>query len=205
MAAPDPKDTRTADAKTQAKEQDLTVSGDRDSTPARGKAAAQEERARARDEPTDTRPLREDLPTNDEPVIPFTAFAEEVHGSPVQMPPVTLQVAETVDAPRAVDPQHPARLRRLVTDEDMETPGFKALSSHAKESLETLILRPGDRVTGPMLVVGLHDINRQIELRPGAVVPDWDTGYVPVNYMLNSHQSQRLLQQEAERAAGNRG
>lgn len=191
----DPKNSTAA--KVGGKEQDLTVSGDRDSTPARGKAQAQNERG------AESSTLREDMPTNDEPDISFTANAEEVFSEPVQVPPAALAPLEVVEAPRRPDPVHVGLNRRVLTEEDTNSPGFKMLSSHAQDNAEVLVLRPGDRVVGGIEVVGMNNPDRRMELRPGAVVPEGDIGYLPTNY-IRDHQRQRIMQQDAERAAGNR-
>jgi hypothetical protein len=66
-----------------------------------------------------------------------------------------------------------------------------------------MVLRPGDRVAAGVEVIGLHNINERIELRPGAVVPEGDTGYVPTNYIMD-HQRQRMIHDQAEAQVGNR-
>jgi len=151
----------------------------------------------------DDRPLREDLPKNDEPPIPLTAGAEESFGTPATLQPVVPPAPRVVDAPRLPDPVEAPMLRRRVTQEDINSPGFQLLVSGAKENFETMVLRPGDRVAGGVEVIGLNNINDRIELRPGAVVPDEDTGYVPTNYIMD-HQRQRMIHDQAERAVGNR-
>lgn len=151
----------------------------------------------------DTRPLREDLPTNDEPDIPLTAGAEEIFGTPATLPPpATPPAPRIIEAPRLPDPVEAPMLRRRVTVEDVNSPGFQLLVSGAKENFETMVLRPGDRVLGGVEVIGLNNINDRIELRPGAVVPEGDTGYVPTNYIMD-HQRQRMIHDQAEQAVGN--
>lgn len=151
----------------------------------------------------DTRPLREDLPTNDEPPIPLTAGAEESFGRAAVLQPVVPPAPRVVEAPRLPDNVEMPMLRRRVTVEDLNSPGFSLLVSGAKENFETMVLRPGDRVAAGVEVIGLNNINDRIELRPGAVVPEGDTGYVPTNYIMD-HQRQRMIHDQAERQVGNR-
>jgi hypothetical protein len=151
----------------------------------------------------DARPLREDLPTNDEPPIPLTAGAEEMFKQTATLQPVVPPAPRVVEAPRLPDNTEMPMLRRRVTVEDMNSPGFSLLIGGAKENFETMVLRPGDRVAAGVEVIGLHNINERIELRPGAVVPEGDTGYVPTNYIMD-HQRQRMIPAQAEREIGNR-
>lgn len=151
----------------------------------------------------DTRPLRDELPTNDEPDIPLTAGAEESFAQTAVVQPVVPPAPRVVEAPRLPDPVEAPMLRRRVTKDDLDSPGFQLLIGGAKENFETMVLRPGDRVAGGVEVIGLHNINDRIELRPGAVVPEGDTGYVPTNYIMD-HQRQRMIHDQAERAVGNR-
>jgi hypothetical protein len=151
----------------------------------------------------DTRPLREDLPTNDEPPIPLTAGAEAMFDQPAVLQPITPPAPRVVEAPRLPDNVEVPTLRRRVTTEDVNSPGYQLLIGGAKENFDSMVLRPGDRVAAGVEVIGLHNINERIELRPGAVVPEGDTGYVPTNYIMD-HQRQRMIHDQAERAIGNR-
>jgi hypothetical protein len=151
----------------------------------------------------DTRPLREDLPTNDEPPIPLTAGAEAMFDQPAVLQPVTPPAPRVVEAPRLPDNTEVPTLRRRVTTDDVNSPGFSLLIGGAKENFDSMVLRPGDRVAAGVEVIGLHNINERIELRPGAVVPEGDTGYVPTNYIMD-HQRQRMIHDQAEREIGNR-
>lgn len=183
----EPKDTPKTDA------------GDKNSAPARAKAEADAPVA-----PVEVQPLREDLPTNDEPAITMTFMADEIHDQAVQVPPAPAVTApRVIEAPRAPDAVAPPLLRRIVTDADMASPGFKYLSSHAQDNAELLILRPGDRVVAGVEVIGMNHPDDRMELRAGAVVPGGDIGYLPTNY-IKDHQRQRIIHQDAERAAGNR-
>jgi hypothetical protein len=157
----------------------------------------------AEEAPLNTAPLREDMPTNDEPDIPMTAGAEDIFSEPVQKPPAVVQAPRVVEAPRRPDPVEAPLNRRIVTDADVASPGFKLLSSHAQDNAELLILRPGDRVLAGVEVIGMTHPDDRMELRPGAVVPEGDIGYLPTNY-IKDHARQRIMHQDAERSAGNR-
>lgn len=147
--------------------------------------------------------LRSELPTNDEPDIPLTAGAEDTHGSPVQVPPATLAPPEVVLPPRAPDPVVLPLTRREVTEADVNSKGFKLLTAHAQENFETMVLRPGDRVGPGVEVIGLDNTDRVLELYPGAVVPEGDSGYVPTHYVMY-HQMERIKHRMAEARAGNK-
>jgi hypothetical protein len=151
----------------------------------------------------DTRPLREDLPTNDEPPIPITAGAEEMFRQTATLQPVTPPAPRVIEAPRLPDNVEVPTLRRRVTTDDINSPGYQLLIGGAKENFDAMVMRPGDRVAGGVEVIGLHNINERIELRPGAVVPEGDTGYVPTNYIMD-HQRQRMIHDQAEAQVGNR-
>jgi hypothetical protein len=178
---------------------DPAVSGQDEQT-----AEPQESAGKSADDTVvDDRPLREDLPTNDEPDIPLTANAEEIYSQRAVVVPPVPAAPRVVEAPRLPDAEEAPLLRRLVTEDDLKSPGFNLLIGGARENFETMVLRPGDRVLGGVEVIGLHNINERIELRPGAVVPEGDTGYVPTNYIMD-HQRQRMIHAQAEREVGNR-
>lgn len=144
--------------------------------------------------------FRHELPTNDEPVISLTYGAEADWGNPVQVPPATLAPPEIILPPRAPDPVVAPLVRRNVTEEDLNSKGFKMLNLSAKQEFDSLVLRPGDRVGAGVEVVGLDDGERMLTLYPGAVVPEGQSGYVPTHYLL-AHQLDRLQREAAKRRA----
>lgn len=172
-------------------------------TKAEEKAAAEvaaEEQARrdtAQDEET---PPQEVLAGASPSDLVLQVDGEAIHGNAHSaLNPFTGAFRAAPEPPRpdrtilAEPPPPPAEpVYREVTQDDLDSPGYQCLNNSGQVMFEHLVLRPGDRVIGPVEVFGLHDLATRIAIYPGGIVPDDDSGYVPTNYVMERPR-QRVL------------